>query len=79
MVGVLEPKELEKTYKLAECCFTIAEHLVTHIKSKAENVKTSYDEETGWLKTEGAVSMALRTKRFVGGATVDGSYLPKLG
>lgn len=50
---VLEPKQFGV---LASCIFAVIGQLVTHIKRKAERVVMFYDQASGWVQTQQAVS-----------------------
>jgi hypothetical protein len=53
LMNVLEAKQYEV---LACCCFAVIGHFVTHIKKKSEKVTMFYDQKSGWVETQRAVS-----------------------
>lgn len=53
LMNVLEAKQYEV---LACCCFAVISHFVAHIKKKSEKVTMFYDQKSGWVETQRAVS-----------------------
>ena len=59
LMGVMEPKQYDV---LASCSFAAINQLMTHIKKKTEKVVLYFDQDSGWVQTQEAVSQRVKCK-----------------